>query len=78
MSTLTIDVLREALNKIPEDPYEKFANDNGFSFAAGDKLILPKELKGEIDHSGFVFSRFADTGYFVKCPDMKWKEIIRE
>ena len=66
MSTLTMDVLREALNKIPEDPYERLANDNGFSFAAGDKLILPEEFEGKIDHPGFVFSQFADTGYFIK------------
>ena len=63
---ITADVLREGLNKIPEDPYEKFANDNGFSFVAGDKLILPIELEGKIDHPGFIFSHYADTGYFIK------------
>ena len=66
MSTLTIDILREAINKIPEDPYEKLANDNGFSFAAGDKLILPIEFEGKVSHPGFVFSHYADTGYFIK------------
>jgi len=68
MSNLTISVLRELLGKIQEDPYERLANEQGFSFAEGDKLILPKEFEGKVFHKGFIFSHYADTGYFIKNP----------
>lgn len=69
MSVLTAGVLREAIRKMPKDPFEEFANKHGFSLLAGDKLLLSKSVKEQIgEHPGIIYSRFVDNAAYLIKP----------
>ena len=66
---LTIEVLREALRKMPKSPFEELANKHGFSLNAGDMMILPESIKADFKgllHKQVHFSRFVNIGYLLK------------
>jgi len=65
----TLGKMLEAINNLPKDPLEEFANKHGYSIQAGDKLILPIELKEELSGfggNGVVFSPYVVEPMFIK------------
>ncbi len=56
------------------DPWEEYAKKNGFSLDAGDCLVLPDFVQGELEkakllhlvHKQVKFSRYVDNPIFVR------------
>lgn len=67
MTTFNIEMLDMAI-KFAEnnDSMERFANEHGFSFLNGDKLIMPISMENEfcgIPH--IIFTPYSDGIYFI-------------
>ncbi len=67
VTSLTLDVLRKAMDLLSPCLLEEFANKHGFSLDSGDYLVVPRDMRGKLpDRKGIVFSRFAVDIHLLK------------
>lgn len=75
---LTIDKLKEAMSKIPEDPVAKAMREQGFDPDDGCKLILPASRRANFGNyvpSYVQFSNLVEGAYLVRVPQLTSKGV---
>ena len=66
-TTLTKEMIQEAVSKLKYDPLGDFAKEKGFDLDAGDHIVLPLQVKTRFEaRKGVKFSQYCDGAFLVR------------